>query len=239
MTDNALPVLTSDNAIAAMSTADLKRELAVALEVTARHLHRLASVWRELERRGEDLSHLRSGLWSYMPLIASGRLRAEIVVQYAGHASLLRRLADLPHTEQDRLLKDNTVALVEYAGGEFTERRVPITHLKAAEAAQVIGDHIRTPDEQRRVAAARSRQTRRRSGGLAGVSALAHDIGRLPGTQQVMLSVQLTEAERAALDAHAELIGVSRAKLLRATLVEAGLLTAPRGLKADDNEAAE
>ena len=48
--------------IDAETTAELRAGLAQALEVTARHLTYLAALWRELERRGEDLSGLRGGV---------------------------------------------------------------------------------------------------------------------------------------------------------------------------------
>src|SRR5882724_9369466 len=64
-----------------MDNDTLRRELSRALTVSAEHLIYLAQVWRELERRGEDLSDLRSGLGAYLPLIASGRLAAEAVVR--------------------------------------------------------------------------------------------------------------------------------------------------------------
>ena len=54
-----------------MDTPTLRGELARALTVTAETLEYLAAIWRELERRGQDLSELRKGMGQYLPLIAA------------------------------------------------------------------------------------------------------------------------------------------------------------------------
>jgi hypothetical protein len=186
--------------------------------------HRLI-VWTEYKGRGEDMSGLRTGLWAYMPLIASGDVRPELVVQYAGHATLLRRLAGLRLEDQDRLLQDNTVPLIEYQeDGKFTERRVPITHLKSTQIAQVISDHLRSPDEQRRAAAGNARRMRRRAATTADrITELAQAMGQ-PKGRRVALTVTLTDAESEALAAAQARSGVPMTKLIRAMLLSSGLL---------------
>ena len=86
-----------------ISTEQLRAELAQALGLTARHLLYLAAVWRELERRGEDLSDLRSGIGVYLPAIAAGSVLPETVVRFAGKPTLLRAVAALTPDEQRRL----------------------------------------------------------------------------------------------------------------------------------------
>src|SRR2546427_518935 len=66
-----------------LPTETLRAELARGLSLVAENLVRLGQVWAELERRGEDLSGLRHGLGRTLPLIASGRLAAEFVVEFA------------------------------------------------------------------------------------------------------------------------------------------------------------
>lgn len=213
----------SSAALAVMSTAELKDELGRTLEVTARHLTYLAAVWQELERRGENMSHLRSGLWAYMSAIAAGQLRAEIVVQYAGHAMLLRKLSALPIAEQDKLLSDNTVAFVEYDGKNFEERRTPITHLKAHQIAQVIGsDHIRSTDEQRRTAVAFARRAKPNVRG-ANIAERAREI-QAPRGEKAVLTLQLTTAEHKNLSRRAKDAGTTMAALVRAALIETKLI---------------
>ncbi|MBS7810553.1 ribbon-helix-helix protein, CopG family [Roseococcus pinisoli] len=229
-----LVIMQPTEAIMTATTADLRRELAQALEVTAAHLGRVAMIWRELERRGEDLSALRGGLWAYMPLIASGRLRAELVVKYAGHSTLLRRLADLRPEDQGRILTDDTVPVVEYVDGEWVERVERLTHLKTTMLQQVISDRIRTPDEQRKAARSRaSRPTAKAARGslpptrgLEVVEELATQRAPRGGTnRQLQVAVTMSEEEIAALDRHCETMGVSRSRAVRAALEAMGLLT--------------
>ncbi len=89
------------------STADLRRELARGIEVTAEHLRRLAAIWRELERRGEDLTSLRKGLAFYLPLIAADKVDAYLVSRFAGSGELLRIAATLPVGVQRELARED------------------------------------------------------------------------------------------------------------------------------------
>lgn len=71
-------------AVKSMTIQDLKAELAKTLSITAEYLMYIAAIWRELESRGEDLSELRHGVMTYIPLIATNQLDARLVVNYAG-----------------------------------------------------------------------------------------------------------------------------------------------------------
>lgn len=133
-----------------MDTPALRAELASALGLTARHLLHLATVWAELERRGEDLSDLRSGIGTYLPLIASGAVLPETVVRFAGQPAILRAVAGLPVDEQRRLaITGESVPLVVRQGDTFTHRMLPVHALTAAQARQVFGERrVRTETEQ-------------------------------------------------------------------------------------------
>lgn len=100
---------------------------------------------------------LRGGLWTYITMIASGRLRAKFAVKYAGHSTLLRRLADLRPEDQDRILTDDTAPVVEYLDGEQVERVERFTHLKTTMLRRVITGRIRPPP--RRTAQGRGQQS--------------------------------------------------------------------------------
>ena len=99
--------------VASLSNEDLLAELASAIDTTARHVSRLALVWAELEKRGVDLSTLRSGLRVWLPVIAAGRLAAEVVVSFAGNGSLIRALADLPLAAQRAHARGEEQVVVE------------------------------------------------------------------------------------------------------------------------------
>lgn len=133
-----------------VSTEDLRRELAASIGVTARTLVRMATIWAELERRGEDLSALRSGLMAYMPAIADGSLDPEAVVRCAGQATVLKMLASLPLIEQRRVLERGVPLLeLQAEGGDMRTVDVPIERLSVAQARRAFAvDHIRSATDQ-------------------------------------------------------------------------------------------
>lgn len=136
--------------LATLTTAQLKHHLAHQMELSAHHLVKMASIWTELERRGEDLSALRTSLTDYLPQIASGDLDAQAVVQFAGNRQLLRYLATLPVERQHALLEDGSITLVLPHSREATPRK--LAHLSGQEVTQVFGHGIvRSPDEQQRL----------------------------------------------------------------------------------------
>ncbi|MEC5504976.1 hypothetical protein P9911_003815 [Klebsiella oxytoca] len=137
--------------LSTMTTEDLKSELVRGLEITARHLRHLAAIWRELETRGEDLSDIRHGLLTYMPLIANETVLPELVVNYAGQKTLLSALSVLPINEQQEIVKTGFVKTVTENGDEI---ETPASQLRAAEIHRIFDlkmQRIRTPDEQRRL----------------------------------------------------------------------------------------
>lgn len=101
MADSAAAKLAADIAsLSAMETADLRAELDRHLRLTVEHLVYVAAIWRELEKRGQDLSELKKGIGAYVAAIAEGRVLAETVVTFAGEPAALKRAAALPIPEQ-------------------------------------------------------------------------------------------------------------------------------------------
>ena len=134
-----------------LSTQMLREELARSVELTARHLMRLATIWAELERRGENLSDLRIGLAAFLPQIAAGQLSADAVIRFAGQKLLLNAVATLPLPEQERLARGGAVQLLSYDGhGEAVAIDVAAHTLSGQQIRQVFDfGKIRTIDEQR------------------------------------------------------------------------------------------
>ena len=131
-----------------MSTPDLRLVLAKGLTLTAETLVRLGTVWAELERRGEDLSDLRTGIARTLPLIAAGRLAAEAVVAFAGRPLVLRSLEGMDLALQRRLADGEPIPI--YLPGEDEPRGMPLARVPAAAISRVIADGVvRTPAEQR------------------------------------------------------------------------------------------
>lgn len=133
----------------ALSTEALRKHLVDAIGITAHTLAHMGRIWRELERRGEDLSDLRTGLMVYMPLIAAGSLAPELVVRCAGQAMVLKAASELPVDMQQRLLTEGVSIVDIDATGAAVERTVPIDQLRAHQIRQVFqGAKLRTPVEQ-------------------------------------------------------------------------------------------
>lgn len=132
------------------TTETLRAELARALEVTAENLMWMARLWRELDRRGEDLRELRTGLRTFLPLIADGRLDAGAAVQFAGNLTTLRALASLPIQEQRRIAAGGNVPVVMMRDGSPVTRSMKVDDISSRIVKQVFATgRIRSEDEQR------------------------------------------------------------------------------------------
>lgn len=188
--------------IAGMTTEQLYVAFRDAAEVTARHIVRLAVIWQELERRGEDMTKFRSGLAAYLPAVASGRLVPEAIVRLAGNRTALRAVAALDADTQRQVLEVGTVSVVREPGRPAES--VPLQHLKPVEvnrAIDTINGRLIPPAEQH--------------------------VGEKPKrTVQYMarVLVPLTSLEQQALQRHASMKNKSAADLVREALIDARLL---------------
>lgn len=132
------------------TTQALKRRLAHQMELSARHLMDMASIWTELERRGEDLSALRTGLTDYLPKIAAGELDAQAVVMFAGNRQLLRYLCTLPVSQQQHLIERGSIELYLPESQQVTPRK--LSQLSGREVTQVFGHGlVRSASEQQQL----------------------------------------------------------------------------------------
>ena len=146
MNQITLPEITN---IQAVPSHDLRRALAQAIGITAKTLAYLAEIWRELERRGEDLSDLRSGLMLYLPLVASGRLEPELVVRCAGQTMLLRAASELPLDQQRELLRTGAQIATTDADRQSVVVHKPLERLSAAEVRRLFSmGRVRAAQEQ-------------------------------------------------------------------------------------------
>ena len=201
-TDSALPTPEDLNNY---STQTLREELVKAVTMTARSIQYLATVWKELERRGEDLSDLRTGLASYLPLIAAGQLDAEVVVCFAGNKTLLQCISRLPIDDQRRLSTGGLLNVVIFDdAGKSNVTRLPAHALTTTQARMVFDEgRIRGADEQRTIAEARAfakRTTTVRSSGtiVADPKTGMLKVGRTKLTSGDVMAalVELSEASR-------------------------------------------
>lgn len=245
------PVPTSFDAdsIRIMETADLRRELARAIDLTAKHLTYLAAVWAELEKRGEDLAPLRSGLAVYLPHIAAGTVLPETVIRFAGNVTLLRAAASLPPDQQLKLASGEPVVLAVRQGDTFTHRMLPVHALSFEQVRQVFGERcIRSEAEQIAILTATEKALKPersmkygdfkadRDGGvilmgrkrldpvklLQALADLASKSEEAPGTDSPSVSARLTKEEHETLRQRAA--GKPIASIVRAALKATGMI---------------
>ncbi|EBD3193606.1 hypothetical protein CQ885_23510 [Salmonella enterica] len=126
--------ITEASNLASLSTLELKNELSRGLEITSRHLVYLAKIWRELENRGEDLSDIRHGMLSYLPLIANEQVEPGLVVNYAGQKTLLAALTSLPIEVQRQI---SETGYVDMASEDGRVVQVQVSRLRAADVYRV------------------------------------------------------------------------------------------------------
>ncbi|EFS6724215.1 hypothetical protein HW181_004677, partial [Salmonella enterica] len=126
--------ITEASNLASLSTLELKNELSRGLEITSRHLVYLAKIWRELENRGEDLSDIRHGMLSYLPLIANEQVEPGLVVNYAGQKTLLAALTSLPIEVQRQI---SETGYVDMASDDGRVVQVQVSRLRAADVYRV------------------------------------------------------------------------------------------------------
>lgn len=136
--------------VADMDIATLHNELRRAIQVTAETIAYLGEIWRELDRRGEDLTGYRVGMGRFLPLVAAGQLAPEAVVRFSGRIQLLRAVQLLPLPEQQRLATGSgvTVAVVN-PDGSIGERSIPVDSLTGDQLRLAFdGGRIRSVAEQ-------------------------------------------------------------------------------------------
>lgn len=201
--------------IRTMATDALKKRLAQQMELTAHHLVEMATIWTELESRGEDLSALRTGLTDYLPKIAAGELDAQAVVQFAGSRQLLRYLSTLPVERQRQLCAEGVVDIILPETGTATRRK--LAHLTGREVTQVFGHGIvrNLADQQRLLdtkAATDRAQAERKAKKSKQAVRITHGALEVDG-QRVKTSQQSVKAEQL-LDALSKHYGVDLAAVV-------------------------
>lgn len=233
--------------LSAMSTQTLRGELARALTMTAHTLRRLAAIWRELERRGEDLTDLRTGLAVYLPMVAAGQLSADAVIRFAGQPLMLRTISTLPPEQQESLARGDVVEVLTQAqDGTWTGVQISAHAMTMPQARLLIGPGGLRSVEEQRAQVESAKVTKARSTRLATESRVRFDpktdtirignvkapagevIGAIaaaahPPAQDVEMTaglvVKMTEVEHKALKLRATQAGMSLQAYARALLV--------------------
>lgn len=148
--DDALAVYVAS--LAEMTPAQVVEEFSRQFRLLVEPLRKAAACWAHLEGIGYDLCELRRDARAfYIPHIAAGTVRPELVAAFGGNPTLLRKLATLTPQEQSRHVAGEPVELVVPGGtaGTFDVRKLPVGELTSAQRKQVFGDRaIRSETEQ-------------------------------------------------------------------------------------------
>lgn len=209
--------LTSDG-LRRVTSSELRQLLAQSITITAQGLAGAAAILAEMQRRGEDTSEFKTGLFNFLPAIADGRLSAELAVRYAGKLSLLRYISELSKPEQESILASGSVAIVEMINGRLMEHQVPLLRLSLGQMRQVFRPQgLADGDAQRRELVARKRSPQKPS-----ERNQDHTI-----SDKHRLSIAVSDDEAEILRELAISRKVTMTQLIRAALVECGYLVKP------------
>lgn len=87
-----------------------------AINKVSRDIAMLAAMIQELAHRQSDRSsHIcRSGIWIYLPLVASGQVSPRVMATFAHQEELLAAVSQLPIEEQDRICSEGASFEVNY-----------------------------------------------------------------------------------------------------------------------------
>lgn len=130
-----------------LSSDELRRQLNDAIGITETALIRVAAIWRELVRRGEDLSNVKFSLGRFMVPIAEGRLLPSLVVAMSGQTRALERVAELTVTDQQKLVAGDKIHI--FRGGSSADEKA-LSEMTFGEIALAVGEgRIRYLDEQK------------------------------------------------------------------------------------------
>ncbi|WP_439624138.1 hypothetical protein [Gemmata sp.] len=149
-------LLPQQGQIEQMTTEDLRQALDVSRRLSAKILTVAAMVWRELERRGEDMTpYLEDIAYRRVRDIAGGKLAPEAVMKFGTRTRLLDRIANLPPAEQKKLAEGERVTVVERdpETKKLDERKLPVESLEKSQLNLLFAPsgEMRTPDQQRAV----------------------------------------------------------------------------------------
>lgn len=151
MTDIIVPAKNHiANNIVEMDTPSLENELRRVLSVTIENIAYLGTIWRELDRRGVDLSAYRQGLGRFLPMIAGGHLAPEAMIKFIGNITILRSIQTLPIEDQKRLAKGDKIEIADIdRSGKIVRRKIFARELTSGQA-KIVFDYgrIRSAKEQ-------------------------------------------------------------------------------------------
>lgn len=114
--------------------------------------HRLIEVafyYRELKRRGQDVSRFKGPLIEYLPLITEKKLLPSLLIKFAGQSTLLNCISKLDMETQLQIEKNDSIQLVKRNNDSFSTEAVRLIELHTKYFKQVFNNEkIRTVEQQ-------------------------------------------------------------------------------------------
>jgi hypothetical protein len=115
-------------------------------QATADNFEQMAALIVAAEENGEDLSQYDTPILPLLRRIGYGQMLPQLLVEYRGKPSLLRKVESLPLVDQERLAGNEPIPVAELGGDSWLCSPGSMTQ---AVASQVFAkDHIRTVEEQ-------------------------------------------------------------------------------------------
>lgn len=127
-------------------TGRLVAELTECMSVTVQSIIKIAAIVRRLDELEFDIDALRIPNLSYFRKVAHGKMVPELFVSLIGAPIVLRKVANLPLIDQQRIAEGKPVKVM-LPGGDHMMLRVE--DMTRDQAQQVFaGDHIRNDSQQ-------------------------------------------------------------------------------------------
>lgn len=160
-TGQVVPEAPDSIELQSVDNATLRQQLQDAIGLTEQAILRAAVLWRELRRRGEDLSDIRFPLAKFMLPIAEGSLIPGLAIALAGQTRTLERLAALPVDRQRAIEAGEEIEIFHPERGILHK---PVLSMSYPETLNAIRDgRILTAAEQRRAIETRPTRVARKS----------------------------------------------------------------------------
>ncbi|NOZ98064.1 MAG: hypothetical protein GXO52_09955 [Gammaproteobacteria bacterium] len=200
-----------------LATIDvLKAELSRTLKVTSQYLVYMSMIWAELNKRGVDLSGLKSGLFEYIPLIAMNKLNPDLVIEFAGNKTLLSALSRVPIEQQNWIAETKSVAFAKIGDNqEKIETVLDLTKAKPHEIYQVFGGEMGIRNVNQQYALILSRNEDKKPKQRQGRSKTYKTVGFDKNREYMLLSDSSKVKLDTVIDRLGELYSVDLKEILR------------------------
>lgn len=141
--------------LAPMTAEAIHAIIGEGIGLTVRGLKIATAGYRELVRRGVDVSQYHDEFGQYLARMAAGTVTAEAVHRFIDMPMKLRAVASLPAAEQIRLAAGDPITVVVKDGDTFTKRLFSVAALGKVFMRQVFAaGRIRNEQEQIAILAA-------------------------------------------------------------------------------------